>query len=919
MLMALLPLTGFAAALVGSTQYAENGFKYVIKTMNTTTGDYTVSVSQNYYATKGAAALVIAPTVDITVQGEDVNGDDVNGIYTFKIVEIEEDAFANLTKIVSAQIGENVAKIGASAFDGCTNMATINFDANNNDVDIDANAFEGTKFAVLDLTTLSKMTAVKQWFGAYVAETATNEFLTTVKFPGSLTSIVANAFAGCTKLKDVEFPANTLAAATTLTINAGAFAETAIVDLDLTEAKIVTLNKLFEDDNVKLKTVKMPKSDKFTTLAANALANCIQLNSVDFTKSGKLATLNNGCLSNTVIKTLDFSANTELTAIATTPFVNAVTTTNKNLQTVILPLFTKGAKAGTSPITAIGKAFANCEKLATITNLEVSGLLSVVDDAFENCKSLASLTFPKSVATVDGTPFVGCIALESLTFKGNTSVEIGNAGGDAIFGTTLDALKTLVIEGDYDGTIKAGALANVIALNTIKISEGKEFSGEIEAGAIALAEDQNATVVFGDVTGAVNTIAGPKGIYKTTLTIGGFDAAAAYTDPMVSRTIDVATVGGEVDEKTILTALGQAEKIIFNDDINVAIDAPAVANLVLNAVEFNGLLADGATIDIIPATAFDETNAPILTSVKFVPAATDAPTAKIFNQKAFGSASVGASAKVVLTTTAAVAGLYNADEAELFNVVFRYETPAPEAKELKVYGTASATYYYGKLAVDNTKAYAFPKETENGEQVIVYSAFVDTKDNKIYMDPLAIDNGMYIATGNAPLADRTQAIIVRMKNPTEPTAQTTGFYATLKYSELDPAVANTMRYNQTGTIVNDLWNSTKLYSSDYIGTTFVGKKLWAMANPAAEGTLVWKPVSFDSYLPKNSVFVVGDESVAASELDVVWLDGNEDVTGIIENIAEKNNNETIYNLQGVRVNAAQKGLYIRNGKKFIIK
>ena len=35
--------------------------------------------------------------------------------------------------------------------------------------------------------------------------------------------------------------------------------------------------------------------------------------------------------------------------------------------------------------------------------------------------------------------------------------------------------------------------------------------------------------------------------------------------------------------------------------------------------------------------------------------------------------------------------------------------------------------------------------------------------------------------------------------------------------------------------------------------------------------------------------------------------------------AEQLNNDVIYNLQGVRVNKAQKGIFIKNGKKFVIK
>jgi hypothetical protein len=48
------------------------------------------------------------------------------------------------------------------------------------------------------------------------------------------------------------------------------------------------------------------------------------------------------------------------------------------------------------------------------------------------------------------------------------------------------------------------------------------------------------------------------------------------------------------------------------------------------------------------------------------------------------------------------------------------------------------------------------------------------------------------------------------------------------------------------------------------------------------------------------------------------IDG-EDVTAISSIITDAENGNAIYNLNGQRVNAATKGVYIINGKKMIIK
>ena len=51
--------------------------------------------------------------------------------------------------------------------------------------------------------------------------------------------------------------------------------------------------------------------------------------------------------------------------------------------------------------------------------------------------------------------------------------------------------------------------------------------------------------------------------------------------------------------------------------------------------------------------------------------------------------------------------------------------------------------------------------------------------------------------------------------------------------------------------------------------------------------------------------------------DVDWV--NNVLSGISTVKTEKNQNSGLYTLQGVKVNKPQKGIYIQNGKKMIIK
>jgi len=81
-------------------------------------------------------------------------------------------------------------------------------------------------------------------------------------------------------------------------------------------------------------------------------------------------------------------------------------------------------------------------------------------------------------------------------------------------------------------------------------------------------------------------------------------------------------------------------------------------------------------------------------------------------------------------------------------------------------------------------------------------------------------------------------------------------------------------------------------------------------------------------IPANTIYVFAkEEPAAAAELRVVWLDedGNiesEQSTTAIEDIIDAPvvKDGVMYNMQGVRVdNPSQKGIYIQNGKKYVVK
>lgn len=84
----------------------------------------------------------------------------------------------------------------------------------------------------------------------------------------------------------------------------------------------------------------------------------------------------------------------------------------------------------------------------------------------------------------------------------------------------------------------------------------------------------------------------------------------------------------------------------------------------------------------------------------------------------------------------------------------------------------------------------------------------------------------------------------------------------------------------------------------------------------------WQYIASGDVFPQGSLYIFGAPILDESRVKVNWLDENGNIeaqtTGIesIVNVEETTDGAT-YNLQGIRVNGAQKGMFIKNGKKFV--
>ena len=260
-----------------------------------------------------------------------------------------------------------------------------------------------------------------------------------------------------------------------------------------------------------------------------------------------------------------------------------------------------------------------------------------------------------------------------------------------------------------------------------------------------------------------------------------------------------------------------------------------------------------------------------------------------------------------------------ANDGEPLNAKFDF---APEAYTIKtVADKGNTSIAYNKFNVPYNGGTGYSYEIDPADVAGVYSIYVD--ESIAYFQSLRKHNGKYVVTPG-------DCVIIKTEGEKE--VEATRTEDNFKCSLIDEVftleeditlaafqadvVDNPSYLSSYGGWYNDD-SSNALKSAGYPDN---GMSLYRLTNTAGAG------FGFTRYtgttLKAEQFFILADAPEAA-RLQTVWLDENGNVEGEataiqkVETAAE--NVGEIYNLQGVRVNGAQKGLYIQNGKKFIVK
>ena len=432
-------------------------------TENTTITSITIPasvISIGDYAFKACSSLTMVtfePGSQLTTIGK----------YAFAIysnIDNEDDSIVYTVPLTSITIPASVTSIGNNAFQGCTHLTTVEFEAG------------------------SQLTSIEEYVFAIYLEPTPNFIppadvlmgtphivpLTSIKIPASVTSIGNNAFQGCTYLTTVEFEAGSQLASISETafgpmtyyIDERTIETTASVPLET----VITYTNLpgsifdmFNTSNVKtlvlnysgaieasqynswLALENLTIGPGITSIGDGAFASCVSLTTLTTyaTNPSIAQTSFQGC---TALETVIAYGNMSLETFTGFNAENSVLNLELNYSGTIganqysgvdgnLGLGTIKITIGPN-ITSIGdSAFASCG--ANVVDFGSNSQLTTIGSyVFAGLSLMTSIIIPASVTSIGDFAFISCNNLTNVRFLGNVP-SLGSSSFIKEYGATV--------------------------------------------------------------------------------------------------------------------------------------------------------------------------------------------------------------------------------------------------------------------------------------------------------------------------------------------------------------------------------------------------------------------------------------------------------------------------------------------------
>ncbi len=580
------------------------------------------------------------------------------------------------------------------------------------------------------------------------------------------------------------------------------------------------------------------------------------------------------------------------------------------------------------------KAFANQNEVDAMTENVTVGKLAAglvitgekvfqgpVADGSELHVTIAEIA---GAATIPAKTFVApAKGKASYTVKGDVAAgSAANIAAEAFRGsmenvvTPVNNTTSVKIQGDYKDNFKKATFTNV---NDVEVGVDKDGKAKTVSGIYPKAFSGAKKVTLGNcIANVIGNSADANSIEEITFlgSVKNSNSIQDFASPNV-RLINFKNV----ENKDVKVAAGAVAAGAFK----AAADDAAAKGENITVIYREAQTHDEA-VNIFARNAFVKSDFDY--SV-----ATDA-------EKAAAEANV----VTLYTTTWLKANIFEAadnDQADLngekkyvWRLGYSESDVAPgDAIVAKVAKPEGYTSSYGKLFIPKGVGMKYKIKSEydgSKNQVQIYYGQIDNSNSKIYMYQLPIINDFFWIDAT----DANQQFVIRTnkEDVTEITAlpvekddadealaieENDNFY----YFDATLAAQNQLRYAPAKVVNQELRNNAE----------FKDRAVWMMANPKTYGfgfTQINKKSDVNGtprYMPAGSLYICGklgsDVISAAPELEVIFVDEVDDanLTGIENVKTAEQNNDAIYNLQGVRVNKAQKGIFIMNGKKFVVK
>ena len=693
---------------------------------------------------------------------------------------------------------------------------------------------------------------------ATVANTTTNfPKLTTVKLPKELVEIAASSFKGF-KGTSITLPE------TLKRIETEAFEGAALTSIAI-PAKVTYIGGYAFNNNAALATLDLSKAAALEWIGSHA-----------FTKTVLGKTSFKGCAALAEIKESAFEG---------VETFNAVLGGAKALKTIGASAFkgTATENANIASVETIGQsAFEGCEALKAIAITAVKGTLQ--NSVFKGCVALTKVVFGGEITEINPSAFEGCEHLATVDFSAAEKLE--NIWGLAFKGCA--ALKSVDLSATLVKKIKyASTYAGCTKLEEFIFPDGVTEIAQDAFKDTKIAELDLSKATIGLVNGNIfgtYTEEAPNKALKT-LKLGdcnvkGFNYFEALeTVEMGDGQVWYQAFANCTSLNSFTKGTGSVNQQAFVNDI-------ALATFTMKA----GVVEDNAFLNCTALKTFNYNE----------------PANDMISVKAF----LGCTPFVTINTTAAYVKAYPTLTGNTDKVLVPTNAKWGEGAVLKVKKTVKDNtgdkYYMYFTNTDDTNYAIFNKEDAK-----LYSIYVD--EGVAYFQSVITSGGKYyVGPGEHVILKTDEAKEVEYVLEYDK-----GFKSTVLIDQVFHGDGNPLAAFQS--------NPSAYKYSDKTAVSYTNGKdyVYRLTNNA-------NGFGFSFYagenLNKGQFFIISDKKPASAgaRLQTVWLDENGNVEGDATGIqqvdaAAEAQDGAIYNLQGVRVNAAKKGLYIQNGKKFIVK